>query len=374
VAAAASRAEAEGVLLGAARATKSVRLARVAAALTAGNPFVKVLAEIENMKKLIGEEAELDLKQKTWCEGEQSSNEEALTEKQSAVATLKDTEIPELEDSINNPETGFKASISQKEEALEQNAASMKEETSMRKLENADYQVLANNCAEARVLLEKAIAMLEKYYAEVSEGFLQKRKEDPAPPATWESGKLGTETEGNAVITQLKFILTQTETEEQTAHQTEADAQAAYETSMGELKQTETDLQEEMAGLHELLAEAEENLIKKRAELEQTEREAIAIERYLEQINPGCDWIKANYDKREGFRSEETAALDKAVELITATPAYATAKANEQYEKYGECKDVCIEEGIDHAKCLACNAKVSVPGYCAGHPTALGCA
>jgi len=56
------------------------------------------------------------------------------------------------------------------------------------------------------------------------------------------------------------------------------------------------------------------------------------------------------------------------------TPAYLKAMEAAKVESFGDCKMLC-EGGLNEeaAPCKACLAKVSVPGYCAGHPGTPGC-
>merc|ERR1719428_1941030 len=92
-----------------------------------------------------------------------------------------------------------------------------------------------------------------------------------------------------------------------------------------------------------------------------------------EKIKPGCDYIETNHADREAGRKKEKEALEKATELIKGTPAYKAAVAAAEQEALGDCKDICNEAGRKHAKCEACLADVSVPGYCAGHAGTEGC-
>jgi len=112
--------------------------------------------------------------------------------------------------------------------------------------------------------------------------------------------------------------------------------------------------------------------LEKHKDLANTEAAKKAIEDYLLKIKPGCDFITENYDIRESHRTTEKASLEKAIELIKGTPAYTSAVAEAHVESLGECKDICAPNEED-VKCKACLAKVSVPGYCAGHPDTLGC-
>mmetsp|Transcript_100580 Transcript_100580/g.281860 ORF Transcript_100580/g.281860 Transcript_100580/m.281860 type:complete len:82 (+) Transcript_100580:1-246(+) len=80
----------------------------------------------------------------------------------------------------------------------------------------------------------------------------------------------------------------------------------------------------------------------------------------------------ANIDKRDTHRATEKAALETAIEKIKGTPAYGKAMAVAKNETLGECADICATNEA-HVDCKACVAKVTVPGYCAGHPGTAGC-
>merc|ERR1719335_619687 len=126
-------------------------------------------------------------------------------------------------------------------------------------------------------------------------------------------------------------------------------------------------LQETIAGLRVELADAEKALGENKAELEKTEAELKGLKEYLEKIKPGCDYIEKNHADRESARKKEKEALEQATETIKGTPAYKAAVTAAEQEALGDCKDIRNEAGRKHAKCEACLAGVSVPGYCAGH-------
>merc|ERR1719213_1244104 len=135
---------------------------------------------------------------------------------------------------------------------------------------------------------------------------------------------------------------------------------AKYEDSMTSLKKQEAEDEKRLSKLQEKLLEAQEDL-------KATTEDKEAIEAYLAKIKPGCDFITENFDIREKNRKTETEALEKCQDLIKGTPAYKAAKAEEHQESLGKCKDICNDAGEEHAKCKACLADVTVPGYCAGH-------
>merc|ERR550537_1718699 len=111
---------------------------------------------------------------------------------------------------------------------------------------------------------------------------------------------------------------------------------------------------------------------RKKEELAKEIAGRIATEEYLEKIKPGCDFITENFDAREESRETEKKALKKVRGLLKGSPAYKAAVEKAEIESWGECKDKCMGQK-EHVECKACLAKVSVPGYCAGHPDTTGC-
>jgi len=218
--------------------------------------------------------------------------------------------------------------------------------------------------------------VLTKYYDELQKklAFAQK-KDDPAPPATWEAeqGYRGQSGKGTDAITMLQFILTETKKEEAAAHTEERDAQQLYEDSMKALVDAETGLLASKVNLEKTLADKEKELMETEADLEKTTEEKIAQEKYLLSIKPGCDFITLNFNAREISRLEEKRSLNFAITTIKASPVYTAAVTAKAQAALGVCKDTCNAEGEEHVKCKACLASVTVPGYCAGHPGTTGC-
>jgi len=356
-----------------AKAQKSLKIARIAALLQADNPFTTVLEEIEKMMKLIDAEQKADEEQKEWCETEREENHKKKTEKETKIEDLKN-EITELVDAIDNPETGLKAMIQQTENDLTTNHDNQVSETLARSGENMAYQKNIKNIVEVQDILKKAVKVLKKYYAQFDEKEeAELLQEEPAPPTTWEGeegeskGYAGQRGAGGEVLGMLDFIIKESGTEEETAHKDEEESQTAYEDSMQTLKDEQAKFEKSLAELQETLAEKEKTLFETRENLMVTEKELKAVERYLLKIKPGCDYIAENFDKRSENRKKESGSLEEAVTMLKGTPAYKAAVNAAEQEALGDCKAICNEEGQDHAKCKACLAGVSVPGFCAGH-------
>jgi len=351
---------------------RSSRLMRVLATVEAGNPFTKVLVEIEKMKVLNEEEGKQDKKNLDWCTGETDENDKNLKSRKEDILSLTGA-IDKLTATVKDPMKGLTAQIKGTEASLVQNYDAQGSETKQRTEENVAYQADVRNLVDADDLLSKAIVVLTKYYEELEkrmqgESFAQ---EEPTPPSTWETYK-GQSSKGGDAITMLKFIQGEARKEEMQAHADEEKAQAGYEDSMTELKNEQSKLQEALVKLNQDLATAEKDLVTKGEDLKGAKDSQAKIENYLLNIKPGCDFITTNFDLREKNRKTETDALEKAVTLIKETVAYKAAAQNTKEESFGKCRSLCVKDEPG-AKCQACLAKVTVPAYCAGHKGTSGC-
>jgi len=319
----AMRGKAMDILQDAARSTKSMRLIKVAMMLEKKNPFNKVIKEIESMLKLIVEEGEADQKQLDWCDSERESNDSELEKRTDQIETLEG-EIDDLDDQINNPETGLIAQIKGTEEDITENHETQASETKTRNEEHAVYLEETSNCKSAEAILKKAIHVLQRYYdaqaKHLEESFLQV-SEEPAPPDA-DFNAAGQSEKGNEVLDMLNFIKDETEKERETIQEDEDDAQSDFDSSIESLKGELENLEDSLASLNEDLAEKKKSFATKKVDLKDTKHAKKAIEKYIKELEPGCDFITENFDLRNENRETETAALEKADALIKDTPAY----------------------------------------------------
>jgi len=362
-----------------ARQMKSLKLARVAAMLELGNPFNDVLDEIKKMLALLEEEQKADDENKAWCETERDENNKLKEEElEPKVESLKN-KIDELDAAINEPETGLKDQIKSAEKDINANREAQGEETKARGEENIAYQKSVRNMVDAQTILKKAVAVLTTFYksmekkGEEKSALVQKvHKEDPAPPEAFEDEHKGQSEKGNEVIEMIEFIIKESEEEEAEQHKDEESAQHSYEDSMQTLKDEQAELEQNVAEMTLLMAEKKKSIEEAREDLTVTEKALKEVERYLLKIKPGCDFAVDNYDKREENRGKEKKALEGAVEKLKGTPAFKKAELEAEQESWGACKETCMEDKA-HAKCKACLAGVSVPGYCVTHKDTPGC-
>merc|ERR1719217_121324 len=147
----------------AAKRSKSLKLARIAVSLEAGNPFDKVIAELDAMVELIAKEEKADDEQKAWCDSEREDNHASLEDKTTNKESLEG-KVVELTDTIENAETGLKKQLADENTKLTENRKDQADEIETRGLENAAYQANIVNLVNAEKTLDKALKVLKKFY------------------------------------------------------------------------------------------------------------------------------------------------------------------------------------------------------------------
>merc|ERR1719161_2120087 len=121
---------------------------------------------------------------------------------------------------------------------------------------------------------------------------------------------------GNKAIDMLVFIAGETKTEKENAIKDEQASQMAYESEMQALTAAETTLLENIDTYKLDLANQEKQLEETLEDLATTEKEHAAIVKYLTEIEPGCEFIRANYETRKQNRDAEISALNEAITLL----------------------------------------------------------
>merc|ERR1719265_2208102 len=105
------------------------------------------------MIELIHKEEQGDQDQKEWCVAERKRSKEELSVKKTDTDGLSSS-ITELEDTINNVDTGLKAMLKAEETKLTENKKAQADEVEDRGLENIAYQSNMKNLVASQNLLE----------------------------------------------------------------------------------------------------------------------------------------------------------------------------------------------------------------------------
>jgi hypothetical protein len=220
-------------------------------------------------------------------------------------------------------------------------------------------------------------ALYVKVYDSENPVLLQ-RKEDPAPPDTFESeadgdgAYAGQTDKATDVVGMLEFIAKETKAEEDAAHTDELNSQHSFEDTITDLKTQEAATLDTLADLKEQLAAKEKALEERTVDHKKVAAEAKTVEDYLLKIKGGCDFIVDNLATRDSSRATEKQSLETAKTELFGTPAYKAAKAEEEKAALGACADKCWEQE-ETPECKACIEGVSVVGYCSTHLDTPGC-
>lgn len=361
------------LLQNAVKAQRSSRVNQVLLLLQAGNPFTVVLKQIDNMVDMCKEEQKVDDEEKKWCEDTNQKNDDNLSDKKDELTDIR-ADISKLKADIGDAESGLKKDIADTEESLKTNLKNQGEQTDKRREENLEYQKDVHNMEDCINTIKKAEETLKEYYDALDNeqiGFLQ-ISDDPDAPDTFEGDYKGQNEQAKKVLKLLGDLRKATVDENNSEHDAERKSQHDYEDSMADLTEAEEDLKESIVKLNKDLTSKEKELDAKFEEETVTEKEKIAIERYMEKIKPGCDFVLNKYDERKKARTAETKALNTAKDKLKGSPAFKSAQQKAKEDGFGDCKADCVKNEAG-AKCKACLAGISVPGYCAGHKGAPGC-
>jgi len=360
-------------LLATAKATKSLRLARLASKVTnvntSGNAFDIIFAEIDKLIESIDAEEKADDKKHAWCDKEQTTNREKKATLEKEINALE-TRLGELETQIQN----CKDTIAQTNTDLEDNATAQKDATQERAETKAAFEANIANLNASTALLDQATKVLKAFYEEK----LTARAEAGHTTLVQEAPEVGSFSDRNSgdnkVIALLETIIGEIADEKSTAESEETESITAYDNQMKELKETQTSLEKTLADTEMELSEATTTHTTKTQELKDTNTELTQTNNYLADILPGCTYIQDNIDTRKANRATEKTALENAITQLKGTPAYATITHNREQAALGNCKDTCNTVGEDHVECKAClNGNVSVPAYCTSNPDTVGC-
>merc|ERR1719160_1431637 len=323
----------------AAKRTKSLKLARIAVSLEAGNPFDKVIAELDAMVELIAKEEKADDEQKAWCDSEREDSHGQLADKTDNKESLEG-KVVELTDTIENADSGLKKQLADENTALAENRKEQADSTENRGLENAAYQGNIVNLVNAEKTLDKALKVLKKFYDWLHaktgpHSYEKKAGKDSGssnikriPEATVEEleeacsadpGCAGFNTMGwmkAAIDPEDKWygaegdLYVKVYDEENPVGLIQKEEPAPPDADFSDTGVSkggdavsmlgfileETKKEEKTAHTDE--EEAQKTFEDTMNDLQKTTKEKIALERYLLKIKPGCDFITENIDTR----------------------------------------------------------------------------
>jgi hypothetical protein len=140
-------------------------------------------------------------------------------------------------------------------------------------------------------------------------------------PETFGEESEGQRDQGAEVLDMLRYILSQTTAERETAIADEAQAVTDYNTSTTNLQGLEEELVSAIETTNRTLATQRSDLEENFEDHNMTTKNLGMLQEYLVDIEPGCTFIQDAYQERHDARMAEKTALEEAIAALESTPA-----------------------------------------------------
>merc|ERR1740130_1932480 len=278
--------------------------------------FGKIIKMIDNLVVELKAEQGLDSDKKRYCLAEFDKAEDKKKGLEADISDLGKA-IEDGEESIATLASQIKA-LTQGVKDLDK---SVGEATATRKEEHDNFvETLAGNNA-AKDLLGFAKNRLQKFYNPklyVAPGFAQVHDAaapPPAPEANLAYKKSGNESGG--VINMIDLLVADLDKDIQTSKVDEKDAQADYETFMGDASDKRALDSKAITDNEVAKAETETELQSNKDSKGSKTIEAMETAKYLGGLHQECDWLLKNFDNRQAARTGEIDALGKAKAVLS---------------------------------------------------------
>merc|ERR1719476_285879 len=161
---------------------------RVLALLKAKNPFKVVMDEIDNIIGLLDKERIADEDKKETCDEDLDNIEKDIEDTTGRISSL-DGDITQAKNTINDPGTGLLDLIKDSEKTINDETTNKAEATKTRNAENTAFVAKSEHLEETKILLARAIKLLESFYSQFtglqtssSQGDRRTSAADPATP------------------------------------------------------------------------------------------------------------------------------------------------------------------------------------------------
>merc|ERR1719353_723109 len=294
--------------------SKNLRLARIAVAVRTASQghFDEVIAEIDRMIELLGEEGQEDIEQRDWCIAEQNN--------QTNHKENLEYEISQLQAKITMAEKKKAELEAEKEDTLKKKAdleEAMEQALADREAENQAFTTAKQDDLNAIELLGQAIEALSAYGG--NNALLQQPEfevsEDQAPDATFSSKDNHGDAQ-NGIVMLLTQIKENLEIEVGVATKGEAKATMEYEKLKADADAQIKSYEEQIVALDAAISDTDAEITSLTETKEDTEGQHKVTVEYLAKIEPNCEWIKSAFYKRAELRTKEADGLREAKAIL----------------------------------------------------------
>merc|ERR1719330_1886101 len=305
-------ARAAAYLNGRAKELDSRVLAAVAQRMSA-DPFAKVKKMIKDLIVRLMEEANEEAEHKGWCDKELSTNEMTRQKKTAAVETLH-AEIDQLEASIAK----LSDDVAELTKDVAELTAAMAKATKLRQEEKAKNEKTVADAKEAQQAVARALTVLNEFYAKAGEAtaLLQRGRQQPEAPEIFDSPYKGMQGESGGVVGMLEVIESDFARLQSDTENSETAAQKAYETFMTDSKVDKAAKTQDIEHKSAKKEDQKQALVKKKSDLEATQKELDAALAYFDKLKPSCVDAGVSYEDRVKRREEEIKSLQEALRIL----------------------------------------------------------
>jgi len=303
---------------------KSLKLAGIAVAARSGGHFDKVMAAIDAMVGTLRAEGQADIEHRDFCENNVNANSNQISDLQSVIQKTK-----KALNRMASSKKEVQLEIGKLTADIASTKKGMKELSSFRDKESAEYRQALKDDTDAVALMRGAIVSLEAFYknnalvqtSEVaSKAPTYSKDEDASPGTSFKgAGYGGRKSETTGILAMLSMLVEDIQKEIKESKADDADAQEKYEKQSDALKETldaqiETKVskEEEMADVTEKMADAQRLKKGKLGDVAaQKEKKAI--------LDLDCAWVKVVFKSRASKRAEEIEGLGEAKAFLSGS-------------------------------------------------------
>jgi hypothetical protein len=323
------------VLKNAATASKSLRLASIAATVRASGHFDVVVEAVEKMISDLEKEQKDDFNHKDWCKEETFKNEQEASRYEYKIEKLNGklakfhAEVDELE-----------ATRAQTIKEIADVRDDIEKMEDKRKEDRATFEGKKADDEGASQLLAAAIESLSAFYKNNDTGMgeiqgsinlLQKSKEpvfevsaDQAPDASFSSAGKSTGA-SKGIISTLTMIKEDLDDEIANGIKEDVETQTRFEEQLTSAKTLEQDLINKKTDLEESISAANDEIDAHNQEKADRQGDLDAEHEYLWSIKPDCTWILNTFDDRRKKRDTEIAGLRESIGMLQGAMEEANA-------------------------------------------------
>jgi len=254
-----------------------------------------------------------------YCTKEIETKEDEKEDATDSLATVKaevekkTAELDTITDEINN--------LNAAQVQIKQSLASAGH---IRDQEHVMFEGSSKDRALAVKVLNQAVIVLQSFYGNSTDNFLQRGMADPKPssraaPQKWSPGSPRKKLAAYGVVSMVRNILDDVDREQKEAEKQEHDAEAAYKELQDETQESWYDKQDDITDRVKARAKLGVHINTLKESWNEKSNDLNNINRQLHALHHDCDELLKFYDKRESTRSFEVSQLRDVMDILSGS-------------------------------------------------------